>query len=198
MENDKLKKAYEAVEMLKALDLPVSREQMNAIAELERECLNEEVTPRIKKILKPIVANMNTSFRIEICYTPEGGLTIETTENKRAYRRATTPDEDGERKSREKRGILRVTFPDGRVIAHNKVARTLVDVVEIIGFEEVAKLNWMVTSQPFVSKEIYPRRQQLRNGWYVTTHSSTPFKKKQIEDLSKKFKLKLKVEVVDN
>jgi len=30
----------------------------------------------------------------------------------------------------------------------------------------------------------------------VTTHSSTPFKKKQIEDLSKKFKLKLKVELV--
>ena len=63
MDKDKLQKAYEAVEMLKALDLPVSREQLNAIADLERECLMEEVTPRIMKILKPIVKNMNTSFR---------------------------------------------------------------------------------------------------------------------------------------
>ena len=54
MENEKLKKAYEAVEMLRALDLPVSKDQLNAIAEMERECLLEEVTPRIQKILKPI------------------------------------------------------------------------------------------------------------------------------------------------
>ena len=59
MDKDKLQKAYEAVEMLKALDLPVSKDQLNAIAEMERECLLEEVTPRIQKILKPIVKNMN-------------------------------------------------------------------------------------------------------------------------------------------
>jgi hypothetical protein len=39
MDKDKLQKAYEAVEMLKALDLPVSKDQLNAIAEMERECL---------------------------------------------------------------------------------------------------------------------------------------------------------------
>jgi len=65
-----------------------------------------------------------------------------------------------------------------------------------VAFENVEKLKWTVTSQPFVSKERHPHRQQERDGWYITTHSSTPFKKKQIEDLSKKFKLKLKVEIV--
>jgi len=72
----------------------------------------------------------------------------------------------------------------------------LFEVVEAIGFENVEKLNWTVTSQPFVSRQTYPHRQLEKDGWYVTTHSSTPFKKKQIEDLSKKFKLKLKVELV--
>ena len=62
--------------------------------------------------------------------------------------------------------------------------------------ENVEKLNWTVTSQPFVSRQAYPHRQLEKDGWYVTTHSSTPFKKKQIEDLSKKFKLRLKVEIV--
>lgn len=195
MDKDKLQKAYEAVEMLKALDLPVSKDQLNAIAEMERECLLEEVTPRIQKILKPIVKNMNTSFRIDISYTPETGLVINTLDNKRPYRRSTEGTEAGH-KSKAKIGILKVTFPDGQVIENNKVSQTLVDVVEFIGFERVAQLNWMVSSQPFVSKETYPRAQQKRGDWYVTTHSGTPFKKKQIEDLSKKFKLKLKVEIV--
>ncbi len=195
MDKDKLQKAYEAVEMLKALDLPVSKDQLNAIAEMERECLLEEVTPRIQKILKPIVKNMNTSFRIDISYTPETGLVINTVDNKRPYRRSTDESESG-RRTRTKVGTLRVTYPDGRVIEHNKASQTLVDVVESIGFENVEKLKWTVTSQPFVSKERHPHRQQERDGWYITTHSSTPFKKKQIEDLSKKFKLKLKVEIV--
>ena len=195
MDKDKLQKAYEAVEMLKALDLPVSKEQLNAIAEMERECLLEEVTPRIQKILKPIVKNMNTSFRIDISYTPETGLVINTVDNKRPYRRSTDESDTGHR-SRTKVGTLRVTYPDGRVIEHNKASQTLVDVVESIGFENVEKLHWTVTSQPFVSKERHPHRQQERDGWYITTHSSTPFKKKQIQDLSKLFKLKLNVEIV--
>ena len=195
MDKDKLQKADEAVEMLKALDLPVSKDQLNAIAEMERECLLEEVTPRIQKIQKPIVKNMNTSFRIDISYTPETGLVINTLDNKRPYRRSTDESDSGHR-SRKKVGTLRVTYPDGRVIEHNKASQTLVDVVESIGFDNVEKLKWTVTSQPFVSKERHPHRQQERDGWYITTHSSTPFKKKQIEDLSNKFKLKLKVEIV--
>lgn len=195
MDKDKLQKAYEAVEMLKALDLPVSKDQLNAIAEMEKECLLEEVTPKIKKILKPIVKNMNTSFRIDISYTPETGLVINTLDNKRSYRRSTDESET-ERRPRTKVGTLRVTYPDGSVIEHKKASRTLFEVVEAIGFENVEKLNWTVTSQPFVSRQAYPHRQLEKDGWYVTTHSSTPFKKKQIEDLSKKFKLKLKVELV--
>ena len=197
MDKDKLQKAYEAVEMLKALDLPVSREQLNAIAEMERECLLEEVTPRIQKILKPIVKNMNTSFRIEIIYSPETGLKIDTADYKKPYRRSNkVEDAKTERKSRAKASMLKVTLPDGGIIQHDKVAQTLLDVVEYIGFERVEQLNWMVSSQPFVSRMPYPRGQKEKNGWYVTTHSSTSFKKKQIEDLSKLFKLKLKVELV--
>lgn len=105
-------------------------------------------------------------------------------------------------KERKERGpkaapkTLKVTLPDGRVICHDKAAQTLVDVIEYIGFERVESLNWSVSSQPFVSRERYPRNQQEKDGWYVTSHSSTLFKKKQIEDLSKKFKLHLKVEIV--
>jgi hypothetical protein len=123
----------------------VSKEQLDAIVDLERECLVEEVIPRIKKILKPVVKNMNTSFRIDINYTPDTGLVINPPNSKRPYRRSIPSDETKtERKPRAKASILKVTFHDGRVIQHNKVAQTLVDVVEFIGFERVAQLNWTI------------------------------------------------------
>lgn len=92
--------------------------------------------------------------------------------------------------------VLRVTFPDGRIICHNKAAQTLFDVVEYIGFERVEQLQWRVSSQPFVSREPYPRNQYEKNGWYVTTHSNTEYKKRQIERLSELFNLDLVVEMI--
>ncbi len=92
--------------------------------------------------------------------------------------------------------ILRVTFPDGKIICHNKVAQTLFDVVEYIGFERVEQLQWSVSSQPFVSRESFPRGQKEKGGWYVTTHSNTESKKRQIERLSELFGLDLIVEMV--
>lgn len=91
---------------------------------------------------------------------------------------------------------LRVTLPDGRVICHNKVSQTLLDVVDYVGFERVERLGWSVSSQPFVSKERYPRNQNERSGWYVTTHSSTPVKKQQIEKLSDIFQLGLIIKII--
>lgn len=92
--------------------------------------------------------------------------------------------------------VLRVTFPDGRVICHSKAAETLADTVDCIGFERVESLNWTVSGQPFVSRRPYPRNQQERNGWYVTSHSGTIVKKQQIEKLSDLFGLNLVVEMV--
>lgn len=105
-------------------------------------------------------------------------------------------------KERKEKGIkaapqaLRVTLPDGRVICHDKAADTLLDVVEYIGFERVEKLNWSTSGQPFVSRESFPRGQKEKGGWYVTTHSNTESKKRQIERLSELFGLDLIVEMV--
>lgn len=92
--------------------------------------------------------------------------------------------------------VLRVTFPDGKVICHSKAAETLADTIDCIGFERVESLNWTVSGQPFVSRRPYPRNQQERNGWYVTSHSGTIVKKQQIEKLSDLFGLNLVVEMV--
>lgn len=93
--------------------------------------------------------------------------------------------------------ILRVTFPDGNVIFHEKAAYTLVKVVEHIGAERVAELNLNIEGQPFVSKNRYKFLQhEIGGGWKVTTHSNTAKKKQIIEKVSDMLQLDLIVEMV--
>ena len=55
---EQLKKAYEAIEMLRALELPVSDEQLRAIAKLEKEYLQDEIIPLLKQELEPYVTKL--------------------------------------------------------------------------------------------------------------------------------------------
>ena len=93
--------------------------------------------------------------------------------------------------------LLRVTFPDGRVICHHKVADTLVDIIEYVGPEIVNTLNVIKSSAPLVAKTM-PNKggKELEGGWFVCTHSSTQVKKRQIEQISDELQLGLKIEEI--
>lgn len=110
---DKLTKTYEAVEMLEALGLPVSSEQLNAIAHMERAYLREEIIPLIKQELEPMVERMKNSFQLAVTYSKENGVDIHLTEPVK-QNRSSFPVEE-ERGFRKKKFIIRVTFPDKRV-----------------------------------------------------------------------------------
>ena len=53
---DKLDKAYEGLEMLKEIGMPISKEQLNHIKEMEREYLESEVIPLIKSEIQLMTA----------------------------------------------------------------------------------------------------------------------------------------------
>lgn len=76
MDYEQLKKAYEAVELLKALSLPVSEEQMSAIAVLEKEYLQQTVVPYVKKELAPFLSSFVNRTKMRIDYSPIDGLSI--------------------------------------------------------------------------------------------------------------------------
>ena len=71
---DKLNKAYEAVDLLENLGLPVSNEQLNAIAEMEKDYLCNEIIPLIKQELEPLVEKMRNSFQLNLSYSMDGGI----------------------------------------------------------------------------------------------------------------------------
>lgn len=76
MDYEQLNKAYEAVELLKALNLPVSEEQMTAIADLEKKYLRETVIPYVEKELEPFFSSFVNKTKMRIDFSPEEGISI--------------------------------------------------------------------------------------------------------------------------
>ena len=78
---EQLKKAYEAIEMLNALGLPVSDEQLQGVAKLEKEYLQKEIIPLLKQELEPMTNRLKNEFHIEVIYDKGSGLLMNIIEN---------------------------------------------------------------------------------------------------------------------
>lgn len=107
---------------------------------------------------------------------------------------------DEEINGRKKTQILRVTFPDGRVIEERMVLNTLAYVIEYAGIENVHKLKIMVNGTNLLSDtvpDLYNNSKQHILGDYVLmTCSNTETKYRQIKQISEALGLNLKVEKV--
>lgn len=105
-----------------------------------------------------------------------------------------------EREPRPGHSTIKVTFPNGKVINHNRVFKTLVEVVEYAGPERVEKLNIIVCYKNLILRQphdTYPVACKLvGDGWYVNTYTNTETKCSQIQLISDALGLGLKVEVV--
>ena len=96
--------------------------------------------------------------------------------------------------------VLRVTFPDGTVIADKKAKVTFAETIKRIGLMRVRNLGISFCHVPLVSNTLdnkYGNTQiPVGNGLYVMTHSSTHDKKKQLDKIAKELGIKLIVEEI--
>ena len=74
MEIEELKKAYESIEVLKSLDLPVGDEQLEAIRNLEMRYIEGHVIPEIKRFLDSLVSRMINDWLITVSYDLNGQI----------------------------------------------------------------------------------------------------------------------------
>ncbi len=196
---EKLQIAYQAVDLLKSIDMPISVEQSNIIAGLEKDYLREEVIPLLEQEMQPLVEKMINNFDLEISFDPESGLDISVVEQP-----VTQPTlfNDDTHRSRQKRYILKVTFPDGRVSCHRIVWKTMIDVIRYAGPERVQQLGIMVAGLNLVSSEFYEQeryrmaQKEVAPGLYIYGHTKTDVKYEQILTISRQLDLGLKVEKV--
>ena len=184
--------------MLEALGLPVSNEQLNAIAQMEREYLRDEIIPLIKQELEPMVEKMKNKFQLEVTYSMDDGFDIKLAE---PIRPKTTlfPTEDlqGQRK---KKYIIRVTFPDNRVSCHKIVTNTFVDVIRYAGAKNVERLGIMINGENIISTKLYENERyqsyqhEIEPGLYVCTYTNTERKLEMLKNINRELNLNLIIE----
>lgn len=195
----KLEQAYEAIEMLKNLGLPVSSEQLEMIAELEGKKIEKEIVSAVKKTIEQKTTGFTTAFKLEVYYDPEIGISVN---HVKKQNRQVTKIGSGTGIGKKRTHILRVSFPDGTIIEEPRVSNTLVKCIKKIGWCEVQDLNIRVSGMNLVVNELHPnptyRRAQLEidDCVYVNTGSNTDVKLEQLKRISKGLKLNLKIEKV--
>lgn len=193
---NRLENMYMALEALKNMGIPVSQEQKDMLAKLEQEYLDNELVPAIKAAVEPIVENCRLPFKLEVGYTPDEGLSVK---HVTAQPEMTTTSNEN-RKRRSKDYIAKVTFPDGKVVCHNVVKNTLVDVVRYAGLERVYSLRYPIRGIFLLAKEKLEDEKHMNSqveiepGWFLITNSSTDDKITQMRYLSHQLHLGLKVE----
>ena len=197
---DKLKKLYEAVDMLETLGLPVSKEQLSIIAQMEREYLRDEIIPLIKQELEPLVKDMRNKFALDVKYSRGKELDIELAESLGPNRNSAPSTEDiGYRK---KKYILRVTFPNNKVSCHQIVSKTFVDVIEYAGVRKVEQLGIIQLGENIISSSLMDNKRYASgqyktvSGLYISTYGDTDRKLNILNTINRELNLNLKIEKV--
>jgi len=197
---DKLDKAYEAVDLLENLGLPVSNEQLNAIAQMEKDWLHDEIIPLIKQELEPMVQKMRNQFNIKVAYSKDKGLDIQLLESVDQSRNLISTTD--ERNYRKKKFIIRVVFPNNRVSCQKIVANTFFDVIKYAGAENVERLGIMALGQNIITNELHekeqyrPYQREIEPGIYVNTFLDTDKKYEVLKMINRELNLNLTIEKV--
>ena len=197
---EKLDKAYEAIEMLEALGLPVSIEQRNAIDRMEKEYLQDEIIPLIKQELEPMVQKMRNQFNMKVVYSKEKGLDIQVSES--VVQSGNLIPASDEHNYRKKKFIIRVVFPNNRVSCQKIVANTFFDVIKYAGAENVERLGIMALGQNIITNELHekeqyrPYQREIEPGLYVNTFLDTDKKYEVLKMINRELNLNLTIEKV--
>ena len=103
-------------------------------------------------------------------------------------------------RTKSKTEILRVEYPDGRVVQHQKAVDTFVEVIENNYPDLIHELNILHANVNLVTKErsqqyAYAQR-EIASGWLVFTNINTRKKREDLIKISKELELDLKVDIV--
>lgn len=197
---DKLEKAYGAIEMLETLGLPVSTEQLNGVAQMEKDYLHNEIIPLIKQELEPLVEKMRNHFDLKVSYTKDSGLDIQFLQPVKQSMDLFPGTE--KRGYRKKKYIIRVKFPDNHVSCQKIVSNTFAEVVKYAGAKNVERLGIMILGENIISSSLMENeryasgQQEIEPGLYLSTYCDTDKKLEIIKTINRELNLDLIIEKV--
>lgn len=102
-------------------------------------------------------------------------------------------------RQRAKKKLLRVTFPDGKVICCSKSVNTMIEALVEIGAERFPSIEMTMCHLPLLSKTIYPQYKEwmkpICDGWYLNTQADTETRYMQLRSISQQLSLGLVLEM---
>ena len=103
------------------------------------------------------------------------------------------------KRDRARRKLLRVTFPNGKVLCYKSTTDTMIATMQELGDGVIANIKLLSCHLPLLSKEIYPRYKEwmkpVCNGWYLNTQSNSDTKFLQLNAINEQLSLGLKIEL---
>ena len=210
----KLEKLYASIKGLQELGLPLNDETLKAADDLEEQLIKTEILPAMSKDIEPRLSQIQRELVLVVEYKPGTPISVALSRKTNIAElldaKILEQDPQAEHKEGKKhekpieringKTILRVTFPDGTVIADKKAKITFAEVIKRIGLMKVRNLGISFCHVPIVSNTLDKKYGQAQipvgDGLYVMTHSSTHDKKKQLDKISQELELKLEVEEI--
>lgn len=106
------------------------------------------------------------------------------------------------KRGRAKKKLLRVTFPNGKVLCYKNTTDTMIATLQELGDDVIANIKLELCHLPLLSKEIYLKYKEwmkpVCNGWYLNTQSNSDSKYLQLNAINEQLSLGLTVELGDD
>lgn len=103
------------------------------------------------------------------------------------------------KRGRAKKKLLRVTFPNGKVLCYKNTTGTMIATMQELGIDIMSKVKLKLCHLPLLSKEIHPKYKEwmkpVCDGWYLNTQSNSDSKFLQLNAINEQLSLGLKVEL---
>lgn len=106
------------------------------------------------------------------------------------------------KRGRAKKKLLRVTFPNGKVLCYKNTTETMIATMQELGVDIMSKVKIELCHLPLLSKEIHPKYKEwmkpVCDGWYLNTQSNSDSKFLQLNAINEQLSLGLTVELGDD
>lgn len=103
------------------------------------------------------------------------------------------------KRGRAKKKLIRVTFPNGKVLCYKNTTDTMVATLHELGTDVIQNIKLELCHLPLLSKVIYPKykawMKPVLDGWYVNTQSNSESKFLQLKAINEQLALGLVIEL---
>ena len=212
----KLEQLYNSIQNLKELGVQLPDKLIEETNRVEEEIIKNDIIPALAQTISPIIEQIQRELVLVIEYMPNEPLIVKLT-RKRSF---TIPIEQDindiftkneskqsltEGKSytipahtKAKKKVLQVTFPDGKVLSLRFAYMTLCEVIKSIGIDKVRALNIQCYGIPLINNtpDDFYQQHEIKDGLFLMTQTSTQTKKQQLDEISERLGLKLKVDMI--